>query len=132
MKAQRTPQAASGRAIGRRGMAQPSRSKYGAVRVTVDGFSFASKAEARLYAMLAMLGHARQLRNLEFQPRYPLHVHGVKIGEYRGDFAHDELHDGQWVHVVSDAKGMRTLPLAKWKQKHLLAEYGIRVVEVRR
>ena len=113
-------------------------SKYGAIRTTVNGWTFASKAEAKRYSELLLLGKAGQIRNLELQPRFELHAASVvpyaplvKIGCYVSDFRFDEKQpDGTWVDVVEDVKGKR-LPMYAWKVKHLKAEHGIVVREVR-
>lgn len=56
--------------------------KYRAKPTVVDGFRFASQAEARRYKELLLLGQAGQVRNLELQPRFDLHVGGVKTATY--------------------------------------------------
>ncbi len=110
---------------------QKRRSKYGAVRTTVDGIVFASKSEARRYGELKLLLKAGEIEDLELQPRFPLIVHfwdeHERIGEYRGDFAY---YDRVGERIVEDVKGFKT-PLYRWKKKHVEAQYGIKVVEVR-
>jgi hypothetical protein len=113
-------------------MASWTRSKYRAVPTEVDGHRFASQAEARRFGELKLLEKAGEIRRLELQPAFPLAVLGVTLGEFVADFQYEQRGDeGIWKFVVEDVKGMRTLPLAKWKQKHLWAQYGIQVVEVR-
>jgi hypothetical protein len=83
---------------------------------------------------------AGEIRNLELQPRFDLHVGGVKVGSYIGDFRYHErtplwsADGGQsgwiWRDVVEDVKGMAT-PTYRLKRKHLAAEYGITIREVR-
>jgi len=108
--------------------APPKRTKYFAKRTVVDGVTFASAREAREYSRLRLLERRGDLVHLECQPVYVLHApNGTVIGTYVADFRYEV---GGQVQVI-DVKGMRTLPLAKWKQKHLAAEYGIRVQEVR-
>lgn len=104
-----------------------ARSKYHAVPTVVDGIRFASKAEARRYQELLVLASAGEIRDLELQPRFRLHVNGWKLGEYRGDFRY-VTKDGET--VVEDVKGVLT-PMYRWKKKHVAAEYGVDVVEVR-
>ena len=103
-------------------------SKYRAVRTTVDGITFASKAEARRYQELRMLERARKITGLRLQPRYDLHVNGQKIGTYVGDFEYVVRHGG--TTVTEDVKGMKT-PMYRWKKKHLKAQWGIEIQEVR-
>lgn len=104
----------------------PSRSKYGAQRTTVDGLTFDSKKEARRYRDLLLLGLAGELRDLELQPRFPIVVNGVRIGEYRADFRYWDARRGD---VVEDVKGLRT-PVYVLKRKLIEALYGITITEV--
>lgn len=113
------------------------RSKYGAVKTTVDGITFASKKEAERYQELKQLEKFGAIVGLELQPRFPLHVvtngHGrdpkgfsVQVGTYVGDFRYV---DGRSGEVVEDVKGMKT-PIYRLKKKMVEAQYGITVVEV--
>ena len=108
--------------------------KYRAVPTTVHGFRFASKAEARRYQELLLLGMAGEIRNLELQPRFDLHVNGVKVSTYVADFRYQERQHSaytlKWHDFVEDVKGVRT-PVYRMKQKHMVAEYGITIREVR-
>lgn len=111
------------------------RSKYGAVPTLSHGIRFHSAAEARRYDELLLLARAGEITDLVVQPRFPLYVYEfghlaepVKIGEYVADYGYIER-DGE--EVVEDVKGMRSLPLALWKMKHLKAQYGITVREIR-
>jgi hypothetical protein len=106
------------------------KAKYRAEPTEVNGIRFASKKEAARYQALLIEQQAGQIRALELQPQFPLHVidpQGVKvcIGRYLGDFKY--VREGQT--VIEDAKGMR-LPLYVWKRKHVESEYGIQIVEV--
>ncbi len=78
--------------------------KYRAVKEIVDGFTFASKHEAKRYRELKLLERAGQIRGLELQPRFPLVVNGKKICTYVADFVFHE--DNR--RIVEDAKGFRT------------------------
>ena len=114
------------------------RSKYRAVPTVCHGFRFASKREAARYGELLLLGMAGEIRNLELQPRFPLLVGGVKVGDYVADFRYQEcrlvgspaIQDVVWRDVVEDVKGVRT-PVYRMKAKHMLAQYGITIREVR-
>lgn len=105
--------------------------KYGAVRTQVDGITFHSKAEARRYVELKLLQQAGEISELELQPRFPLIVHfwdeQERIGEYRGDFRY---YTKVGEEIVEDVKGFAT-PLYKWKKRHVAAQYGIQITEVR-
>jgi len=124
------------------------RSKYGAIRTTVDGITFDSKREAQRYRELKLLEKAGEIWDLELQPEFPLYVPStsgsltraaraaargglIKVGVYRGDFKyHDHSSDGSThVWIVEDVKGFRT-PLYRWKRKHVMAQYGIEIREV--
>jgi hypothetical protein len=107
--------------------------KYKAVRTEVDGVMFASKAEARRYQELRLLEKAGHVERLTMQPSYDLMVisSGLrtnKIGEYRADFSYYDVLARK--HVIEDVKGFKT-PLYRWKKKHVEAQYGIEIREVR-
>ena len=103
------------------------RSKYGNVRVTVDGYQFASKAEARHYAYLRVQEKAGVIHNLTLQRPFPLAVNGVSIGSYVSDFTYTELPSGRY--VVVDVKGVKTA-VYRLKAKLVKALYGITITEV--
>lgn len=101
--------------------------KYRAKPTVVDGVRFASQAEANYYLTLKMLEKAGQVRDIELQPSFHLHVNGVRIGQYRGDFRYyDKALDKT---VVAEVKGI-DLPLGRWKRRHAEAEHGIEIVMV--
>lgn len=122
-------------------MAPARRSKYRAVKSTVDGVTFHSQAEARRYSELKLLERAGEIRTLVLQPRFPLEAwtngriaHGGEVlGQYVADFRYEVFSRGlgRWRVVVEDVKGFST-PLYKWKKRHVEAQYGITVVEIRR
>ncbi len=106
--------------------------KFGAVRTTIDGISFASKAEAQRYAELTLLAKAGVITGLTMQPKFPLAAHhrdrgASMIGLYIADFAY--VRDGDM--VIEDVKGMRT-SIYNWKKKHFEWQYGIRITEIGR
>ena len=125
-------------------------SKYRAQPTVVDGVRFASKREAARYAELKLLEKAGEIRGLVLQPRFELHAamtlrdvgrgrDPARIGCYVGDFAFEEravppggpvAFRREWRRVVEDVKGFKT-PLYRWKAKHVSAEYGIVIREVR-
>jgi uncharacterized protein DUF1064 len=119
-------------------LAQTPRSKYRATPTTVDGIRFHSAAEARRYGELKLLWDAGEIvGKLELQPRFPLRVSRTDmqtnmpetlIGEYVADFRY---RDRAGNVIVEDVKGMKSLPLYRWKVKHLEAQYGIKVREIR-
>jgi Protein of unknown function (DUF1064) len=114
-------------------------SKYHAEKVTLDGITFASKAEAKRYIELRALQAAGKIFRLELQPRYRLcawtngeDVEVPELGHYIADFRYCN-HAGchcAWGCTVEDVKGFKT-PLYRWKKKHVEAQYGITVREIR-
>lgn len=118
----------------RRGGAGKRRSKYGAVKTTVDGIVFHSAKEARRYQELKLLEKAGEIFDLVLQPAFDLDVIGgevkdirYRIGVYRGDFQYKESRTRK--RVVEDVKGFKT-PLYRWKKKHVEVQYGIQIREV--
>lgn len=105
------------------------RSKFGAVKTTVDGIEFDSKAEARRYSELRLLERAGKIRNLERQVRYDLDVNGVRVGFYKADFRYWDQASSQ--QIVEDVKGMRT-PVFAIKAKLMKALHRVEIVEIGR
>lgn len=101
--------------------------KYGAIPKEVDNIKFPSTAEANRYEDLKLLVSGGVIKNLELQPRYPLVVNDLKVGEYRADFSYFDNEIGKW--VVEDVKGVKT-PVYKLKKKLVSALYGIEIKEV--
>ena len=95
--------------------------KYRNTPVVVDGVRFDSKRESIRYHVLRLLERSGDIKDLKRQVRYPLHVNGVKVGEYRGDFQYFDCLTGQL--TTEDTKGFVT-DLFRWKAKHFAAEYG--------
>lgn len=107
-----------------------ARNKFGAVKTTIDGFTFDSAAEAERYAELKILQAAGEIAGLELQPIYelqPRFKHGKKIIRpitYRADFRYVVTETGQT--VVEDVKGIET-EVFKIKSKMLLHVHGVEV-----
>ena len=109
-------------------------SKYRNKRVTLDGYTFDSKAEARRYQELRLLHQAGEIRKLRTHPRYtlldPFECKGVRYRSivYEGDFEYIE----NGVQVVEDVKGKATAVFVL-KKKLFLKRYGdeieLRIVE---
>lgn len=112
------------------------RSKYGAVPTLSHGIRFHSAAEARRYDELLLLARAKQIERLELQREFPLSVghdpewpeDDTVIGKYVADFSYYDVATRKL--VVEDVKGFKTA-LYKWKKKHVEAQYGIQVREIR-
>lgn len=123
-----------------------SASKYGAKKVTVDGFTFDSKKEARRYQELFLMELDGEITNLQMQVKYILipsqyatterysktgkrlkdgRVCIEKECAYIADFVYEQ--DGKL--IVEDTKGFRT-PEYIIKRKLMLYIHGIRIQEV--
>jgi len=130
---------------------KPTRSKYGAKRVTVDGFNFDSKREAARYRELDLRQRAGDIRRLRLQPHYTLFVpvlHQLALRdvnavaatterravcEYVADFEYEESDRGyggvSWALVIEDAKGVRT-DIYKLKRRMFESQYDIQIKEI--
>lgn len=105
--------------------------KFHAQPTEVYGYRFASKAEAWRYLDLLLLGQAGEIRNLELQPRFPLHVCGIEVSTYVADFRYEERGPREglarglapWRDIIEDVKGVRT-PVYRLKRRMVEAEYG--------
>jgi hypothetical protein len=116
-------------------MPHRARSKYRAVKETVDGYTFDSKAEARRYVELRLLEKAGEIHSLRLQPSFALDVIGgfvkdirVNLGVYKADFDYFDIKAD--TRVIEDVKGFST-PMYRWKRRHVEAQYGITIVEIR-
>ena len=108
-------------------------SKYGNVKMVVDGRVFASKREAARYQELRLLLRAGEIDDLTCQPVFGCDVNGIHVCNYIGDFSYVLLspaHSGLGVRVVEDVKG-RDTPISRLKRKLVRAVYGIAVVIVK-
>lgn len=87
------------------------RSKYGAKKITIDGYVFDSKDEGRYYEYLKKLKAKGKILNFELQPKYELQPGFKKNGKtyraitYTPDFLIYHL-DG--TEELVDIKGMST------------------------
>lgn len=105
-------------------------SKYGARRVTLDGYTFDSRAEARRYGDLTLRARAGEVRNVEVHPRFPIGVNGLQVCVYVADFRYEERgKDDKWQKVVEDVKGVKT-PAYRLKKKLMRAVHGVEIKEV--
>lgn len=126
------------------------RTKYGAVRTTVDGITFHSAKEARRYRELKLRERALEIMDLRVQPRYTLCALVLEgadcrnvnmgtianrrhpVGDYVADFEYRECdhangHSG-WRMVVEDVKGVKTA-LYQLKKRLFEAQYGVKIRE---
>ena len=127
-----------------------SRSKYKAVKTTIDGITFDSKREAKRYSELKVLEKAGMITHLELQPKYDIIINGVKVCSYKPDFRYFTVRaennepsynsKGEWQtptltgqkegQIVEDVKGFKT-PIYRLKKKLVEACYpGTQIKEV--
>jgi len=99
--------------------------KFGAIRTTIDGITFASKAEAKRYAELRLMVMGNVISELELQPKYPIIINDMKVCTYVADFRY---RNDRGKMIVEDVKGVKT-PVYKLKKK-LMASFGVDIVEI--
>ena len=105
-----------------------ARSKYGAIKTTIDGIVFASRKEGARYTELKLMKTIGIVKSFELQPSFILQEgykrkDGKKIRSivYKADFGVVYM-DG---HIeVEDVKGIFT-PVFKLKRKLLEAKYDL-------
>ena len=107
---------------------RPQRSKYGNRRVSLDGYTFDSKAEGDRYVVLRERLRLGEIMDLAVHPGYRLEVAGQLICHYIADFAY---HDPEtYAETVEDVKGVRTAAYML-KRKLMKAIHGIDVQEIK-
>jgi hypothetical protein len=106
--------------------------KYRAQRTDCQaGHSHPSKAEARRCDELHLLQRAGEITHLELQPKFPVHINGIKVFTYIADFTYFPQKPEPQGRIVEDVKG-QLLPIYKLKKKAVEAYYpGVKIVEVR-
>lgn len=92
---------------------------------TMDGHVFASKKEMLRYAELKMLQRAKQIENLELQPKFPVEINGERFCTYTADFSYTE--NGK--AIIEELKSTGTEKDAAYRLRKKAAElfYGIKV-----
>lgn len=101
--------------------------KFNAVKCSIDGFSFDSKAEGRRYCELKLLASRGLLSNLHVHPKFDLMVNNQKICRYIADFEYIE----HGIHVSEDVKGGFATQTPSWKIKFKLAKVLFPAIEFR-
>lgn len=103
------------------------RNKYNAKRTKApDGSrTYDSKAEASYCENLRRLERSGVISELVLQPRYPLHVNGDAIGEYRADARYRDEHGR--IRIVDVKSKATNTALFSWKRRHFQAEYRIKL-----
>jgi hypothetical protein len=103
--------------------------KYGAIRMTIDGITFASQHEARRYQALRVLERAGVIQDLRCQPRYTFEVNGYHVGTHRPDFDYVVCATGEV--ITEDAKSGPTRTEAyRLRRKLMVACHHVMVTEV--
>ena len=111
------------------------RSKYGAVKVQIDGHVFASKKESRRYAELKLLQDHGHISELELQPSFLL-IPAARRPDGKLERATKYVADFSFVdhlgnRIVEDVKSSATKTREYViKRKLLLQVHGIAVTEV--
>jgi len=101
-------------------------SKYHAVKTVVDGITFDSKKEAKVFEELRLLERAGEIHDLQLQVPFEL-IPKTPVGravKYYADFVY---YEGDKM-VVLDVKGIRT-EVYKLKKKLMYWVHGIEVKE---
>ena len=118
---------------------EPKRSKHGAVKIVVDGITFASHLEARCWQGLKIRQAAGEIRNLRRQVRFSLYMNGGEhYGIYTADFVYEERIPGtasdakEFERKIADAKSAHTRKLPAWQKVKLLMRncHAIDVVDL--
>lgn len=110
------------------------RSKYGNKKVTVDGYTFDSLAEARRYEALKLMEKAGAISDLRLQPRYELQRaftdndgRKQRAIYYIGDFEYRE----NGILITEDCKGARTKEYLLKKKLFLYRYFDITFREMK-
>lgn len=104
--------------------------KFGAKKVSLDGLTFDSIKESKVYSELKLREKAGEIQKLEVHPRWKLTVDGYHICDYVGDFSFFEVENGRAERFrVVDVKSPVTarLPEFRLKKKLMAAIYKIEV-----
>jgi hypothetical protein len=98
--------------------------KFHAVKTTVDGVRFDSKAEAKRWQELKLMERAGVIVGLQRQIPFPITVNSHLICTYIADYVYTEVETGE--RTVEDCKSKATItPEFRLKAKLLEATAGI-------
>lgn len=99
--------------------------KYNAVKTTIDGITFDSKAESRRFTELNLLQQAGEICGLRVHVPYEIRVNNQLICKYIADFVYYEGAEIQYGReIVEDVKGVRTAAF-NLKARLMKAVHGI-------
>jgi hypothetical protein len=113
------------------GMKKPGRSKFGNVRIEMDGFTFDSQAEHRRYLVLKGLADEGKIRSLKVHPVFVLFptLDRTRRGiTYAPDFTYDLVQQTGWRSIAEDVKGAQT---ELWRLKRRCFELLFPAIELR-
>lgn len=99
--------------------------KYGNKKKMVNGLTFDSTREATRYQDLALMQHAKHIKELRRQVRFPIYMGKIFICEWVADFTYATADECK---IVEDSKGFKT-DVYKLKKKLVEAQYGIKIKE---
>jgi hypothetical protein len=105
-----------------------TRSKYGAVKTTLDGITFDSKREAARWSVLQQLVRLGEVRDVQRQVPYRIDLSGQHVCTWIADFEYWERRNDEWHVVREDCKGVRT-PVYRLKKKLVKAVWGFEIRE---
>lgn len=110
-----------------------ARSRYPHQPTMLDGYQFASHAEAARYRELRLLERARQISDLLVHPRFQLHTvnpagEKVDVAIFTADFSFVD----RGTLVVEDVKSPATAKDTAYRLRKAFfeAEYGIELTEI--
>lgn len=96
------------------------KSKYSAVKQTIDGHTFDSKIEGQRYVLLKAQQVRGEIRDLKLQPVFVIQEGFTRDGKkyrpitYKADFMYYDNRSEKW--VAEDVKGIQTEAFKiKWK-----------------
>ena len=115
------------------------RSKYGNIKVEMDGILFDSKSEARRFQELQLLEKGGEIKELTVHPKFVLQegftdVTGKKQRPitYTPDFMYKDK-DRNWQEIVEDVKGGKRrgtrTEVYRMKKKMFLKKFKIPLIE---
>lgn len=113
-----------------------SKSKYGNIKVVIDGTKFDSKGEGERYVFLKHMQSIGRIKDLRLQVPYELTPKGrdaagkaIRAMNYKADFVYIDNKTG--LEVVEDFKGKRTQDYIN-KSKNMKDKHGIDIYETNR
>lgn len=111
------------------------KSKYKAIKTTINGIIFDSKLEAKRYTELLVMEKSGRISNLKLQPRFEIQPSFKKNGktyrkiEYIADFQYYDNKENKI--VIEDVKGMETdvFKLKKKLFEYKYNEYELQIIK---